>query len=115
MFDLQWTEEAIRIYQELEQQANEVKGKREKKQKSKSSKQEGLFKQVQKTLRHLRENPRHPGLETHPYSSLEHPWDSSQKVFEAYAQNNTPAAYRVFWCYGPDKKQITIITITAHP
>lgn len=115
MFDLQWTEEAERIYHELEKQANEIKGKREKKQQSKSSKQEGLFKQVQKTLRYLRENPRHPGLETHPYSSLEHPWDSSQKVFEAYAQNNTPAAYRVFWCYGPDKKQITIIAITAHP
>lgn len=115
MFDLQWTEEAERVYHELEQQANEIKGKKEKKQKSKSSKQEGLFKQVKKTLRHLRENPRHPGLETHSYSSLEHPWDSSQKVFEAYSQNNTPAAYRVFWCYGPDKKQITIITITAHP
>ena len=107
MFDLQWTDEAECVYRELEQQANEIK--------SKSSKQEGLFKQVKKTLKHLRENPRHPALETHPYFSLEHPWDSSQKVFEAYAQNNTPAAYRVFWCYGPDKKQITIIAITAHP
>lgn len=115
MFHLQWTEEAERVYHELEHQANEIKDKREKKQKSKSSKQEGVFKQVQKTLRYLHENPRHPGLETHPYSSLEHPWDSTQKVFEAYAQNNTPAAYRVFWCYGPNKKQITIITITTHP
>ncbi|NGX61619.1 MAG: hypothetical protein K940chlam9_01106 [Chlamydiae bacterium] len=115
MFDLQWTEEAERVYRELDTQANEIKGKREKKQKSKYSKQESLFKQVKKTLKHLQENPRHPGLETHPYSSLEHPWDFSQKVFEASAQNNTPAAYRVFWCYGPDKKQITIIAITAHP
>jgi len=37
------------------------------------------------------------------------------KVFEAYAEQNTPAAYRVFWYYGPEKKQITILTITAHP
>lgn len=96
MFDLQWTDEAERIYRELENRANEISGKREKKQKRKSSKQEGLFNQVKKTLKHLRENPRHPGLETHPYSSLEHPWDSSQKIFEAYVQNNTPAAYRVF-------------------
>lgn len=72
MFDLQWIDEALRVYRELEQQANEIKSKREKKQKIKSSKQEGLFKQVQKTLRHLRENPRHPGFETRSYSSLEH-------------------------------------------
>lgn len=78
MFELQWTDEAERVYRELELQANEIQNKREQKQKSKSSKQEGLFKQVQKTLRQLRENPRHPGLETHPYSSLEHPWDSSK-------------------------------------
>lgn len=113
MFDLQWTVVAERVYRELEQQANEIKDKRDEKQKG--SKQEGLFKQVKKTLKHLRENPRHPGLETHPYSSLEHPWDPSQKVFEAYAQNNTPAAFRVFWCYGPAQMQITIIAITAHP
>ncbi|MFT4553651.1 MAG: hypothetical protein ACI9S8_002292 [Chlamydiales bacterium] len=115
MFDLEWTDEAEEIYLELEQQANTIEAQRKKKQKNKSSRQEGLFKQVRKTLKHLRENPRHPGLETHPYSSLEHPWDSSQKVFEAYAQNKTPAAYRVFWCYGPEKKEITIISISAHP
>lgn len=115
MFDLEWTEVAEDEYLALEQHAFEIRGKREKQQKSKSSKQEGLFKQVKKTLQYLRENPRHPGLQTHPYSSLEHPWDSSQKVFEAYVQNNTPAAYRVFWCYGPEKGQITVISITTHP
>jgi hypothetical protein len=30
-------------------------------------------------------------------------------------QNRTPGAYRVFWCYGPDQKQITILAITPHP
>jgi hypothetical protein len=38
-------------------------------------------------------------------------------MFEAYAQNNTPGAYRIFWHYGPDeasgKKRIPIITIIA--
>lgn len=115
MFDLEWTEEAEEIYLLLERNALDIRDKRKKQQKSKSSKQEGLFKQVKKTLQYLRENPRHPGLHTHPYSSLEHPWDPSQKVFEAYVQNNTSAAYRVFWCYGPEKGQITIITITTHP
>lgn len=76
---------------------------------------EGSFKQVRKTLKLLGENPRHTGLQTHEYSGILNPFNSSEKVFEAYAQNNTPGAYRVFWCYCPDKKQITIIAITSHP
>ena len=47
--------------------------------------------------------------------SLEHPYDPGQPVFEAYAQNRTPGAYRVFWCYGPAAGDITIIAITPHP
>lgn len=103
MFDLQWTDEAIKAYKNIEKQSNKISSK---KQKKKSSKQEGLFKQINKTLKHLK---------THPYSSLEHPWDDKQKVFEAYVQNKTSAAYRIFWCYGPNKNQITIIAITTHP
>mgnify|MGYP000237279487 CR=1 FL=1 len=82
---------------------------------AKSSKSEGLYKQVLKTLDSLEKNPRHPGLQTHPYSSLNHPYDRSQKVFEAYIQNRTPGAYRIFWCYGPEKNEITIIAITPNP
>jgi hypothetical protein len=61
------------------------------------------------------ENPKHPGLQTHEFSSIERPYEKSAKVFEAYVQNRTPGAYRLFWCYGPDKGEITIIAITAHP
>ncbi len=60
-------------------------------------------------------NPRHPGLKTHEYNSIENPYDPDTKVFEAYVQNRTPGAYRVFWCYGPRKSEITIIAITPHP
>lgn len=74
-----------------------------------------IWNQVKKSLGYLQVNPRHPSLKTHEYHSISHPWDSKAKVFEAYAQNNTPSAYRIFWCYGPDKKQITIIAITPHP
>ena len=85
------------------------------KKKTKSSKQEGLFKQVAKAVSQLAENPRHGSLNTHEYDSLEHPFDPQAKVFEAYAQNNTPGAYRIFWCYGPQKGEMTIIAITPHP
>jgi len=75
----------------------------------------GLLKQVKKTLGFLQTNPRHPSLQTHVFHSLENPYDPHGKVFEAYVQQHTPAAYRIFWCYGPQKGQITIIAITPHP
>lgn len=58
-------------------------------------------------------NLRHPSLNTHEYDELEGP--NGEKVFESYAQNRTPGAYRIFWHYGPAKKQITIVAIVPHP
>ncbi len=75
----------------------------------------GLVKQIKKALRFLQTNPRHPSLQTHVFHSLEHPYSPREKVFEAYIQQHTPSAYRLFWCYGPTKNQITIIAITPHP
>ena len=77
--------------------------------------QAGLCKQIKKSLGYLQINPKHPSLNTHPYDAIENPYNPNEKVFEAYAQNKTSSAYRIFWCYGPDKKQITIIAITPHP
>ncbi|OFZ82903.1 MAG: hypothetical protein A2583_16635 [Bdellovibrionales bacterium RIFOXYD1_FULL_53_11] len=71
------------------------------------------LKAVNKTLGLLETNPRHPGLKTHKYSSLSGP--NNEEIFEAYAENKTAAAYRVFWFYGPDKNVITIVAITPHP
>ncbi len=71
------------------------------------------YKAVAKCIKLLSANPRHPSLSTHEFTSMKGP--DGNKVFEAYAEQNTPAAYRVFWYYGPEKKQITILTITAHP
>jgi len=71
------------------------------------------LKAVRKALGYLETNPRHPGLHTHKYSALAGP--HGEEVFEAYAESKTAAAYRVFWHYGPAKKEITIVAITAHP
>ena len=68
---------------------------------------------VKKTIDLLSSDPRYKSLKTHEFTSLKSP--SGEKIFEAYAEQSTPAAYRVFWCYGPGKKQITIIAITPHP
>ncbi|MEK7845967.1 MAG: hypothetical protein AAB257_03285, partial [Nitrospinota bacterium] len=57
------------------------------------------YKAVKKTLQFLSTNPRHPGLQTHEFTSLKGP--KGEKVFEVYAEQSTPAAYRIFWYYGP--------------
>jgi hypothetical protein len=79
-----------------------------------------LFEQVRKAIGYLEIDPHHPSLRTHEFTSLS--GAKGEKVFEAYAQNNTPGAYRIFWHYGPDeakgKKRIPVITILAiipHP
>lgn len=71
------------------------------------------LKSVRKALGYLEVNPRHQGLNTHKYSSMSGP--NGEEIFEAYAENNTPGAYRIFWYYGPDKNKITILAITPHP
>lgn len=61
----------------------------------------------------MESNLRHPSLNTHKYDDLTGPND--EEIFESYAQNNTPGAYRVFWFYGPGKAKITVLEICAHP
>lgn len=61
----------------------------------------------------MKVNLKHPLLNTHKYDEIKGP--SGEAVFESYAQNNTPGAYRIFWCYGLGKKEITVIAITPHP
>lgn len=58
-------------------------------------------------------NLRHPSLQTHKYDALS--GLNGEEVFEAYVENKTPAAFRVFWYYGPDQEVITILAITPHP
>ena len=115
MFHLRWTPPALDEYRRLEAQARRSLASRKASGRGKSSRQEGLFQQVAKTLELLAGNPRHPGLQTHEYDSLENPHNSQEKVFEAYAQHRTPGAYRIFWCYGPARGEITILSITPHP
>lgn len=72
-----------------------------------------ILKDVIKALRLMETNLRHPSLNTHEYHSLHGP--NGEKVFEAYAQQKTSGAYRIFWYYGPGKNVISIIAIIPHP
>ena len=97
LFELEWTDEARATYIQLESDAS----------------QEKRHRAVKKTIELLAKNPRHKSLQTHQYFSLKGP--NGEKVFEAYAEQKTPAAYRVFWFYGPSRGRITIFAVTPHP
>lgn len=72
------------------------------------------LKAVRSALGKMEADLRHPGLRTHEFKGKDCP--HGKKTFEAYAQNGTPGAYRIFWCYcGSSKDEITIIAITEHP
>jgi len=115
VFTLRWTHEAVSAYARLKDAATAALKKPPAKGRRKAPRNEGLFKKVHKCISLLAENPRHPGLQTHEFRSLENPFNPHEKVFEAYAQNRTPGAFRIFWCYGPATGEITIIAITPHP
>ena len=79
-----------------------------------------VVKQIRKTLGLMETNLQHPSLNTHKYDSISGP--NGEEVFEAYAQNKTPGAHRVFFIYGPDRTErkkripvLTVIAITRHP
>ncbi len=76
--------------------------------------QKKRYKAVQRCLNKLRQNPRYPGLNSSPMQDRECPHGDT--LWHSYAENNTPAAYRVFWCYHPTERNVVcIIAITPHP
>lgn len=72
-----------------------------------------FFKKLVKTLAFLGQNPRHPGLNSHEIDALTK--KHGLKVFQSYLENNTPSAGRLFWSYGPDQGDITVLAIEPHP
>ncbi len=70
---------------------------------------------VQSALGKIQIDPRQNGLHTHEYKGRQCPHGG--KLLQSYAQNRTPGAYRIFWCYMPSPAYdtILIVAITPHP
>jgi hypothetical protein len=68
---------------------------------------------VDNCLARLAQNPRHPGLNSHRYEQFDQIYGSN--VWESYVENHAPSAWRVWWAYGPDQGQITVLLIGPHP
>ena len=71
------------------------------------------FKKLVKSLTYLSRNPKHNSLTTHEIRPLSKKF--GMKVWHSYIENKTPAGGRIFWAYGPSKKEITILGIEPHP
>ncbi|CAN5425705.1 hypothetical protein BH09SUM1_BH09SUM1_04000 [soil metagenome] len=75
--------------------------------------EEKFFKKLVRTLSHLQENPRHNSLSSHEIDDLTR--KHGLKIFQSYLENNTPSAGRLFWAYGPDHGDITVLAVEPHP
>ena len=80
---------------------------------SATKKEQQLFKKLGKTMNHLAHDPGYPGLQSHEITELSD--RVGFRVWQSYIENGTPAAGRIYWAYGPNKGQITIMGIEPHP
>ncbi len=71
------------------------------------------YRKVVRCLARIEQDPGYPGLNSHPYEEIKGPL--GEKIWESYAENSTPSAWRVWWYYGPQTGEITIYDIGPHP
>jgi hypothetical protein len=67
---------------------------------------------VKNALERLAQNPRHNGLHTHTIRRLTGP--NGAQLWQSYVDNGTPDAWRIMWCYGPERAQITVVRVGPH-
>ncbi len=72
-----------------------------------------LYKKWSKALRLLSGNPFYPSLNTHEIPDLSRRY--GRKVWQSYLENRSSRAMRMYWVYGPEQKDITIIGLEPHP
>lgn len=72
-----------------------------------------LHNKLGKAFNYLAVNPKAPSLNTHEINELSKKY--GLKIWQSYLENNTPSAGRIFWVYGPQKNDITILAIEPHP
>jgi hypothetical protein len=75
--------------------------------------EEKFFKRLVKSLGFLSTNPKHNSLASHEIDELTR--KHGIKIFQSYLENNKPAAGRIFWAYGPQRGEITVLALEPHP
>ena len=74
---------------------------------------EQLYNKWGNALKKLAEDPFYPSLQTHEIEVLSKRY--GMKVWQSYLENKTSKAKRMYWVYGPNQKDITIIGLEPHP
>ena len=74
---------------------------------------ERLYQKWGNALKKLAQNPAYPALHTHEIDPLTRRYGI--RVWQSYLENRTSAAMRMYWVYGPDKQEITVIGLEPHP
>lgn len=72
-----------------------------------------LYNKWGKAMRLLSQDPSYPSLHTHDIEPLTKRY--GVKVWQSYLENNTSRAMRMYWVYGQDLQDITIIGLEPHP
>lgn len=75
--------------------------------------EEKLYKKLGKAMALLANDPKHPGLHSHEIDALSRRY--GVKVWQSYLENKTSGAGRLYWVYGPEKNEITVIGVEPHP
>ena len=78
-----------------------------------SKKELALYNKWGKAMRLLSQDPSYPSLHTHDIEPLTKRY--GVKVWQSYLENNASRAMRMYWVYGPDRQDITIIGLEPHP
>lgn len=78
-----------------------------------SKNDEQLYKKWGKAMKLLSGDPFYPGLKTHDIEPLTKRY--GVKVWQSYLENKKSDAMRMYWVYGPDQQQITVIGLEPHP
>ena len=74
--------------------------------------EEELFKRLVKSIKFMSVDPKHPSLQTHEIEELSKKY--KMKIWQSYLDQGK-SARRIFWAYGPNRKEITILGIEPHP
>ena len=72
-----------------------------------------LYKKWGSALKKMAMDPFYPSLKSHEIEPLSKRY--GMKVWQSYLENKKSGARRMFWVYGPDKSDITIIGLEPHP
>ena len=76
---------------------------------------EKKWKKVNKALKFLETNPHHPGLHAHKWPNLKGKAPDGGDYWNAYVENDTPSAWRIFFYYPRDDPgAIYVTTIEPH-